>query len=263
MAMPLITLTTDFGNRDWFVGTMKGVILGINPDATVIDLTHEVPAGDVRAGAFSLAAAYGYFPRGTIHVAIIDPGVGSPRPAVAIKTANFTFVGPDNGVMSWALARETIRTRHRLENTRYFLPAISRTFHGRDVFAPVAAHLSCGTAIHRLGSRVDHHLSLEFPEPVVTGNRIQGEILHADVFGNLFTNINEAILQAQGWPAWSVHARGQKLCDGGLFYAQVPKGQPIALIGSAGWVEIAINQGSAGSSFQLHPGDPVAIHPAG
>jgi S-adenosylmethionine hydrolase len=150
-----------------------------------------------------------------------------------------------------------------LENTRYFLSTISRTFHGRDVFAPVAAHLSCGTAIHRLGSRVDHHLQLEFPEPVVTGCRIQGEILHADVFGNLFTNVNEAMLQAQGWPAWSVHARGQKLCAGGLFYAQVPKGQPIALIGSTGWIEIAINQGSAGARFQLHPGDPVTIQQAG
>src|SRR5262245_4734331 len=142
--MHVITLTTDFGTRDWFAGTMKGVILGINPRATIVDLTHGIPAGDVRTGAFALAAGYRFFPKGTVHVAVVDPGVGGKRGALAVQTANYFFVGPDNGVLSFALRDEKIKAIYRLENRELFMKAVSHTFHGRDVFAPVAAYLSRG-----------------------------------------------------------------------------------------------------------------------
>ena len=152
--MRLITLTTDFGTRDWFVGTMKGVILGIQPRARVVDITHEIGGGEVRAGAFALRASYSFFPQGTVHIAVVDPGVGSPRRALAVQTANYFFVGPDNGVLSFALMRERIKSIHALENEKYFLKPVSRTFHGRDIFAPVAAHLSRGVSIQTFGPRL-------------------------------------------------------------------------------------------------------------
>src|SRR5947207_396860 len=132
----VVTLTTDFGSHDWFVGTMKGVILGINPKASTVDITHELPPGDVRAGGFALAASYSFFPTGTVHVTVVDPGVGSRRRAIAVQTSKYFFIGPDNGVLSWALRKEKVRAIHGLENEQYFPRSISRTFHGRDIFAP-------------------------------------------------------------------------------------------------------------------------------
>src|SRR6266567_2035307 len=158
--MRVITLTTDFGLSDWFVGSMKGVIFRINPRTTVVDLTHDLPPGDIRAGAFALAAAYRYFPKGTIHVAVIDPGVGTKRRAIAAQTADYFFVGPDNGVLSWALQRERIKAIRALENKTYFLQPLSQTFHGRDIFAPVAAHLTAGLAIRKLGRAVSAFVHL-------------------------------------------------------------------------------------------------------
>jgi len=163
--MQIVTLTTDFGTRDWFVGTMKGVMLGINPRADIVDLTHEIPAGDIRAGAFALMAGCHYFPKGTVHVAVVDPGVGGPRRAIAVQTNDYFFVGPDNGVLSWALAREQIKTVRQLEQRKYLLDSVSRTFHGRDIFAPVAAHLSRGPAIQRLGREVKDWVRLPWPQP--------------------------------------------------------------------------------------------------
>ena len=140
----IITLTTDFGTKDWFVGSMKGVILGIQPEVLVVDITHDVSSGDIRGGAFALAASYSFFARGTIHLAVVDPGVGSDRAAIAVQTADYLFIGPDNGVLSWALRQESIKSIRKLENEKLFLRSISHTFHGRDIFAPVAAHLSKG-----------------------------------------------------------------------------------------------------------------------
>src|SRR5689334_5794431 len=145
--MRIITLTTDFGTEDWFVGTMKGVIATINARATVVDISHAISSGDVRAGAFALAASCKYFPRGTVHVAIVDPGVGSKRQAIAIQTERYVFVGPDNGVLSFAVRGEKIKSIRTLQNEGHFLKPVSQTFHGRDVFAPVAAHLARGLAI--------------------------------------------------------------------------------------------------------------------
>lgn len=149
--MNIITLTTDFGARDWFVGAMKGVILGINPRASIVDVTHEIPGGDVRGGAFVLAASYRFFSRGTVHVAVVDPGVGSRRDAIAAQTVDYFFVGPDNGVLSLALSGEKIKVIRRLENKKFFLKPVSQTFHGRDILALVAAWLSKGTPCPKLG----------------------------------------------------------------------------------------------------------------
>ena len=183
--MQLITLTTDFGAKDWFVGTMKGVVLSINPRARIVDITHEIPPGDVRAGAFALAASYSYFPKGTVHLAVVDPGVGGPRRAIAVQTAKYCFVGPDNGVLSFALARERITSVQRLENADFCLRPISRTFHGRDVFAPVAAHLSRRVPIRRLGPSQPGILRLPWPTPRVGRNRIDGEVVYIDRFGSI------------------------------------------------------------------------------
>src|SRR5208283_126339 len=163
--MNLITLTTDFGTRDWFVGTMKGVILSRCPRAAIVDITHEIPAGDIRAGAFALAAGCRFFPKGTVHVAVVDPGVGSARHAIVVQTANYFFVGPDNGVLSFALAKEKIKTIRRLENKGIFLQPVSCTFHGRDIFAPVAARLCRGFPIHKLGPLQKDFVRLPWPEP--------------------------------------------------------------------------------------------------
>src|SRR5262245_32283700 len=187
--MQTITLTTDFGTRDWFVGTMKGVILGIKPRARVVDITHEIAPGDIRGGAFALMASCRYFPKGTLHVAVVDPGVGSRRRAIAVRTANSILIGPDNGVLSWALRGETIQSIRQLENRRYFLEPVSRTFHGRDIFAPVAAHLSRGVALERLGRELHDLVRLPWPEPVKQREEIRGEIVYIDRFGNAITNI--------------------------------------------------------------------------
>jgi len=182
--MRLITLLTDFGMKDWFVGAMKGVILSLQPRATVVDITHEIPTGDVRAGAFALAASYWLFPRGTIHLAVVDPGVGSQRKAIAVRTTDYVFLGPDNGVLSWALARQKVRAIHALENEHYFLRNVSRTFHGRDIFSPVAAHLSRGVSIKRLGPPLLDFQRLEWPEPRQRKGRIEGQVVYIDRFGN-------------------------------------------------------------------------------
>ena len=196
--MQIITLTTDFGTQDWFGGTMKGVIFGVAPRATIVDITHEIPAGDIRAGAFALAASCRFFPKGTVHVAVIDPGVGGRRKAIAVQTANYFFVGPDNGVLSFALAREKIKSLHRLENPDCFLQPVSQTFHGRDIFAPVAAHLGCGTSVGKLGPAQKGFVRLSWPQPRVRRNRIEGEVVFIDRFGNAMTNIKNSSLSRQG-----------------------------------------------------------------
>ena len=187
--MPIITLTTDFGAQDWFAGAMKGSILSINPHAHIVDITHCVSPGDIRAGAFSLAASCRFFPEGTIHVAVVDPGVGGGRKAIAVRTPAQFFVGPDNGVLSAALRDQKIEAVHRLENPKYLLSFVSRTFHGRDVFAPVAAHLSLGLPIRKLGPAQADWVRLPFPAIDSGRDRIDGEVVYIDRFGNGITNI--------------------------------------------------------------------------
>jgi S-adenosylmethionine hydrolase len=260
--MGIITLTTDFGLRDWFVGTMKGVILGIAPQAQIIDITHDIAPGDVRAGAFALAAAARFFPRGTVHVAVVDPGVGSDRSAIVVQTRDGLFVGPDNAVLSLAVAGATSVRVHRLEDKRWFLKSVSQTFHGRDVFAPVAAHLSNGVSVARIGPRTDEMQRLEFPEPSCVRNRWTGCVVYIDRFGNAITNLpaDLPIFRTATW----VHVRvrnsksGIPVCS---FYEAVRKGRPVAVVGSSGFLEIAVNGGNAATALRLAVGDPVVLAP--
>jgi S-adenosyl-L-methionine hydrolase (adenosine-forming) len=257
--MRLITLTTDFGTHDWFVATMKGVIAGIAPAATLVDITHDLPPGDVRGAAFALAASFCYFPKNTVHVVVVDPGVGSRRKAIAVKTAKGTFVGPDNGVLSRALAAERITACHLLQNQTYFVHPVSRTFHGRDVFAPVAAHLSCGVPIKRLGPPLKDFVKLDWPQPRKWRGKVEGEVVYIDRFGNAITNLDEALVAGSGCATCEVAARRRWVCPLKDFYqAEGPK-RPVAVLGSSGFLEIAVNNGSAEKALGVKIGARVVL----
>jgi len=252
--MSIITLTTDFGTRDWFVGSMKGVILGVNPQAAVVDITHDIPSGDIRAGAFALAVSYRCFPRNTVHVAVVDPGVGSNRAAIVVKTADYYFVGPDNGVLSVALAKEKVSEVWQVENQTYLRRPVSNTFHGRDVFAPVAAHLTMRVLMDSLGRKLKDYARLTWPSLQVVGGVLRGEIVYIDRFGNAISNI-----AAPAPSVTKVRVADKVQCDIKKFYQEVPAGQPLAILGSTGYLEIAVNGGSAAQAFGLKLGDVAEV----
>jgi len=252
--MAIITLTTDFGTRDWFVSSMKGVILGVNPQIAIVDNTHEMPPGDIHAGAFALAASYRCFPRLTVHVAVVDPGVGSSRAAIVVRTADYFFVGPDNGVLSLALAQEKALEIRRIENQTFLREPVSETFHGRDVFAPVAARLTQGVMLDAIGGKLPDFARLEGVQPKVVGGLLRGEIIYIDRFGNCITNISAAA-KVTG----KVRVAGTVECEFRRAYSDVAPGQPVALIGSTGFLEIAVNAGNSAQSFGLKIGDSVEL----
>ena len=279
--MSCIVLLTDFGSADWFVGTMKGVIASIAPKAQVIDLSHDIPPGDVKAGAFALLAAFRYFPRGSIFVAVVDPGVGGPRDAMLAEAHGYQFLGPDNGLLAYALAggppgtggaRSTTlkpviaegpayRLR-AIENPEYRLPVTSATFHGRDVFAPAAAHLSLGKTPGSFGRKKDTFVELPFPVPYMSKGSVTGEIVHIDRFGNAITNLTprdlDALPQKVRKGGLAVKAKG-KAFPLAAFFAQAGNGKPLALSGSSGFLELAIDNGNAARKFGLKRGDPVKV----
>jgi S-adenosylmethionine hydrolase len=256
---PIITLTTDFGTADWFVGVMKGVIFGLNPTAQIVDLTHQIPAGDVTAGAFALMASYKFFPKRSIHVAVVDPGVGSRRRSIAVQTRDYFFVGPDNGVLSWALQRERVRRVVALENGAYFLKPVSRTFHGRDVFAPVAARLSRGLPIRKLGPKLPDFQHLKWPEPVSSSGAVLGEVLYVDRFGNALTNIDASTLETLGSRRLQVRIGRRTAFPVAGYYQAVRQGQPVAVLGSSGFLELAVNRGDAARRLGLKTGVKVRV----
>jgi len=255
----IITLTTDFGAADWFVGTLKGVILGLQPRVQIVDITHDIPAGKIRAGAFALAASYKFFPKHTIHVAVVDPGVGSRRRAIAVRTARYVFVGPDNGVLWFALARERIRAIHQITNERLFFHPPSNTFHGRDVFAPVAACLSKGMPIQKVGPATKACVRLAWPEPECSADSIAGEVVYLDRFGNAITNIDSDAVAAIGPAVGEVVVRNKRVCSLNSFYTAVPPGKAVALVGSCGLLEIAVSGGSAAHRLGLQVGNRVVV----
>jgi S-adenosylmethionine hydrolase len=255
--MHVITLTTDFGLDDWFVGAMKGVITRIAPRVQVIDLTHGIPPGDIRAGAFALAAGCRFFPTGTIHLAVVDPGVGSDRNAIAVQTEEYCFVGPDNGVLSFALRNERIKRIHALENKRYLPSSISQTFHGRDVFAPVAAHLAKGVPIQKLGSKRNDLERLSWPEPRLDENGIEGEVVYIDRFGNAITNIDAGMLNRLQAAVCEIGRKPAQKCPVKNCYQAVPTGKPVAVLGSSGFLEIAVNGRSAAKRLAIKIGTKV------
>ncbi len=257
----LITLTTDFGYRDPFVGIMKGVIAGINANARVIDLSHDIPPQDIMAGALVLRHSVPYFPRGTIHVAVIDPGVGGARRPLLIECDGNYFVGPDNGVLSLALAGKPPARITHLSNSAYHLQPVSTTFHGRDIFAPVAAYLSLGVAAVAFGDPVDGFLRLKLPEALRAGRRICGEILYIDSFGNLFTNISERDLTGLTADKMVISLRDATIRGLASHYAAAAEGELVALVNSWGFLEIALYKGSARQRTAAQIGDKVEVIP--
>lgn len=249
--MPIITLTTDFGTNDWFVGSMKGVILGVNPQMQIVDLTHGIPAGDLRAGAFALAGACRSFPRLTVHMAVVDPGVGSQRAAIAVRTQDYFFIGPDNGVLSLALAQEKVLEMYRVENREFMRQPVSETFHGRDVFAPVAARVAQGVILDSLGAKLTGYATLDWALAKPVGGVVRGEIVYIDKFGNCITNIGASV------KAGRVRVAGRVECDVKRIYQDVPAGQPVALVGSTTFLEICVNAGNAAQVLGLKIGDVV------
>lgn len=259
MTRRIITLTTDFGTSDHFVGVMKGVILGIHPAAQIVDISHEVQPFEVPDGAFTIAQAYKYFPKKTIHVVVVDPGVGSTRRPILAEAGGQYFVAPDNGVLSMVLARESGRVRH-ITSERFFLRPISRTFHGRDVFAPVAAHLAAGVPPAQFGKRIDDHLRLNFFAPVHTGKHTwTGSILKVDHFGNLITNFHiDEFSQARIRP-FEMIAGLKTISRLALTFTECAPGEVFAVVGSSGYLEVACNQGSAAKALGCGAGSPVEL----
>lgn len=254
----IITLLSDFGLKDVYVGVMKGVIAQINPCLTVVDLTHEILPQNIAAASFNLMNAYSYFPDGTVHVAVVDPGVGSHRRGIAIQIDIGFLVGPDNGLFSGVLSQTEVLAAVELTNPEYWrTPTPSTTFHGRDIFAPVGAHLASGVPIAQLGERLDPTTltSVVIREPTPTASGIRGCIQYIDHFGNLITNIPGSEVQGK---TWSVLV-GDRTIGSSQTYSDRPVGDVVALIGSHGWVEIAVNGGSAQQALQLNWGSTVEV----
>ena len=256
----IITLMTDFGTSDHYVGVMKGVILNINPQVQVVDITHAIPPQDVHGAAFLIDSAYRYFPTGTIHVIVVDPGVGSERRAIVCQTETAYFVCPDNGILTHILRNaERIHTV-AVENSAYFLPQVSNTFHGRDIFAPVAAHLSRGVPIGKLGSPVAQPIQFPLPSPEVMNNTIIGQVIWIDSFGNLVTNISRGLLESlEGRDSLVIHAGGVEINHLNHSYAESAVGEALAIVGSFNRLEISINQGDAAQVLDLKRGDTITI----
>ena len=257
---PIITLTTDFGTRDPFVGVMKGVMLRIAPHARFVDLTHEVPAQDVVAGAYALRSAVSWFPAGTIHLAIVDPGVGTRRRALAIATEDGWFVGPDNGLFSFVAPPRSIRAIVDVSRSPYRLRPTSRTFHGRDVFAPVAAALASGVSPERLGRAVRTIERLPPPKVRRRGRSLYGEVLWSDRYGNLATSIAAADLAGAGFRGARLSITiGGHVVPFRTSYAAGRRDRAVALINSSDLVEIAVNHGSAAAVLGAARGDVVRV----
>jgi hypothetical protein len=257
---PIIALLTDFGDRDGYVGSLKGVILGICPEARLVDITHQAPPRDVRAGAFILGSVYRDFPDGTIHLAVVDPGVGTERAALAVRTPRCTLVGPDNGIFSDVLESERDVEARRLENPAYWRPTVCPTFHGRDLFAPVAAHLASGAPFDLLGPPCAPTAPERRPSPKESAGRLEGEIIHIDRFGNAITDISRAELEAFApAAAWTLRVGDEVISSLATTYGESAPGARLALIGSSGRLEIAVNLGSAEKELGLRRGELVVL----
>ena len=263
--MSVITLTTDFGDTDEYVGVLKGVILGINPQAQIVDITHQIGPQDLIQAAVVVQSAYPYFPSGTIHVVVIDPGVGGDRSILAMEIGGHTFLAPNNGVMSRVMETAQTEIIIQVENREFFLQPVSRTFHGRDIFAPVAAHLSTGLGIAKLGPRLNAHQieTLKIPHPeAFDGGELTGIIVSIDRFGNLITYIDFKYLNSfckRGTEKLEFKIGGYRIKGLSKNYASAGTSVPVALVGSRGDLEIAVNCGSAEAFFKVKKGDPIVI----
>lgn len=256
----MITLTTDFGLKDSYVAQIKGAILTINPAATVIDITHSIEKFDVRMGAFMLASAAPYFPKGTVHMAVVDPGVGTDRRAIIIETERGFFVGPNNGVLILAAQNQKIRHIHQITNPNFMLPKVSNTFHGRDVFAPATAYLERGVEPSQFGPEIADPVAFEFMGFKRKKDVFWGTVLYVDDFGNVITNIPEQALVPERIKGFSIFLNRKTLyLEFCKTYADAKPKEAIALIGSHGYLEIALNQDSAAEAFSLKVGDEISV----
>jgi S-adenosyl-L-methionine hydrolase (adenosine-forming) len=265
MSHPIITFLSDFGHEDWFTGVVHGVIHDVCPGAPVVDLTHAIPPGRITRGAFILEAAAPDFPAGTIHLAVVDPGVGTARRGLAVRAHAQLFVGPDNGLLGWALSDPAHEARE-LREARYFREPVSRTFHGRDVFAPVAAHLACGVTFESLGPIVRDAVRIDADEPGTRDGGLAGRVMFIDRFGNALTNLREAMLR-QAFPNVQdtdlvVHV-GQRMIRGlAHSYGDAGRGDLVAIMGSSGRLEIAVVDGDVSARYGVGEDDRVVVRRA-
>jgi S-adenosyl-L-methionine hydrolase (adenosine-forming) len=256
----MITLTSDFGLKDPYVAEMKGVIFTINPHASIVDLTHSVEKFSIRMGAFMLASAAPYFPKGTVHLAVVDPGVGTERRAILVQTKQGFFVGPDNGLLTMAAQKLGIEHTYELTNPQFMVPQVSSTFHGRDVFAPVAAYLDMGVKPSEFGPEINDATTPEFAVVEQRNGSFVAEVLNVDIFGNIITNITQKEV---------TNAKKVKINLTNISitlairttYADAKCLEPIALIGSHGFLEIALDQASAAERFNVKAGDKIQATP--
>jgi S-adenosylmethionine hydrolase len=259
MPVPLITLTTDFGLADHYVGAMKGVILSICPRARIVDISHGVGAFEIAEAAFTLSQAYRCFPRGAIHVVVVDPGVGTSRRPILARAAGQYFIAPDNGVLSMIYAREK-HTVRAISAQRFFRLPVSNTFHGRDIFAPIAAHLAAGIAAASFGKPITDYLRLDFDQPVRTGRRAwTGAILKVDRFGNIVTNFSLEAFPDLDQRPFAMVVGPRRIDVLALNYAERPSGEPFLIVGSAGYYEISVAQASAAKLLGCAAGAPLEL----
>lgn len=260
MARPLIALLTDFGTADHYVGAMRGVVLTICPDATLVDISHEIPPHDVMTGALELAACYRYFPPGTVFLVVVDPGVGSARCGLAAEAAEYRFVAPDNGVLTAVFAEARPKRVVQLTERRYARPTVSRTFEGRDRFAPAAAWLARGIDCSALGRPAPQIHPLQIPVPSATGPELAGEIVRVDRFGNLVSNVDRRSFDAfhHGSPI-RIEAGGHEIGRLVGTYAEIEPGGVAALFGGTEHLEVACNGASAAERLGVRRGDPLRV----
>lgn len=263
--MPIVALLTDYGSQDIYAGVMKGVIWSICPEAHIVDLTHDIPPQDITAGALGLWGAFRYFPSGTVFCAVVDPGVGTARRAIAVATPDHFFVGPDNGLLWWAADEAGIVAVVELCDPAYFLPTVSTTFHGRDIFAPVAAHLAKGVPLHAFGPALASDALVQLPplRADVSDRLVVARVVHIDRFGNAITNLRERDftmwVEQLGWRSWRATVRESVFEALHRCYAEVPKGTPLLLFNSYGLLEVAVNCGNAARQLGIRKGDLVEI----
>jgi hypothetical protein len=259
--MPIVTLLTDFGSKNGFSGVMKGVIWKIAPDAHIADITHEITPQNIMEGAIALWRAAPFFPAGTIHVAVVDPGVGTTRRPIAAQIGDQYYVGPDNGIftplMELAESKgQPVKVFH-LDDPKYWLPEVSHTFHGRDIFAPVAAHLAAGALINKVGTRIKDPVRLVMPQPVRTENGWRGQVVLIDAFGNIATNLGGDLIKNK--PNVMIHIGGESIQGLVKSYGERTPGEVIALVDSENFLEVAVVNGSGAQIVQAAIGDPVEI----
>lgn len=260
---PIVTLTTDFGLNDHFVGTIKGVILKIVPDAEIVDICHTVQAFDILDGALALAHSYAYYPSGTVHLVVVDPGVGSARRPIIASTEEHNFVAPDNGVLSLMYAREERLSVRHITAEHYFLQPLSTTFHGRDIFAPIAAYLAKGVDQEKFGDEITDYVRFNAPKPkAVDAKTLRGVVLRVDRFGNLITNFTPPdvpVLFQENAPPFKIVVGKKEIPSMRPNYAEGAPGEVFGILGSMGYLEIAANRGSAAQILGVGKGAEVLV----